>query len=784
MPEPISAAPAAFTCAFTLNDQPVEIACDPKASALDVLRGLGVGSIKAGCAPQGLCGCCTILVNDSPRLSCTLPVKTLAGKRVATLEGLPEADRDLLAGAITEARGAQCGYCTPGILLSAHALIRQKSSPEEEDIRRALNQHLCRCTGYTPIIEGIQQAAACRRGEAEVAPCSAGDRALALGERPSLEDLSPPGVRAGVLIFAAGTGRLEGIDGLEGAGVSSRIVVLALKQPGEPVAAFEPVLAICGADSIAAGCTEAEVRRAAAGLRVRLMAAAGGEGEAGGRAADVWAWEEGAAPAGAAFTAELSLRAPFADPGFLEPEAALAVPIPGGLHLYTAAERILGSYPDALIRMVPSGGSYGGRIDGAAEQAACALARQTGRPVRVALTWEEGARLRAKRPAMSLSGRASMDAAGRLLAWEIAGSVDIGAGCADGAGLWRDLQGGIAWAADRRAIRLEIRRSGAVRTARAPGAALPLQALMEGLLDQLAARSGRDRLSLRLQNVVPEAREVLAALEPAWALEGGARGIGAAVAPGASALESATVALRVVSAQEIEVHCSVPDLGQGRDAALLRALAAVIPAPDLFSFPFSEVALVGRPVAARAPVAAAARSAAARLLEALGGQAGGPLAGLAGRVFIGTGGPGAAGAAAALVTGRADGTIGALYVAGACAGGADSGVEDPALQRSLISGGALSGVGLALSEEAEIRDGLPEVRLRMLGLLKPKVAPEILALPVEMSAAPGEREVTGAAAGAAGAAIFSLSGTMSSGAAGGAGLKALGRSPQAPIRAV
>ncbi|MFN7143740.1 MAG: (2Fe-2S)-binding protein, partial [Myxococcota bacterium] len=166
---------------FTLDGAPVTVETDPKAPALGVLRDqLGIRGCKAGCSPQGLCGCCTVLVDGKPRLTCTLPTKSLAGKSLTTLDGLPEADRHLLADTFVRAGATQCGYCTPGIVLSAWSLLQAEASPGTDAITRALNPHTCRCTGYTSIHTAIEAAAAVRRGE----PCP-----LPAVERPEGEEI-------------------------------------------------------------------------------------------------------------------------------------------------------------------------------------------------------------------------------------------------------------------------------------------------------------------------------------------------------------------------------------------------------------------------------------------------------------------------------------------------------------------------------------------------------------------------------------------------------------------
>jgi len=107
---------------FTLNGEARAIELIGKPSALDLLRdSLGLTSLKGGCAPQGVCGCCVALVNGKPRLTCTLPAKTLQGKEVLTQEGLPAEAAAAFAHAFATCGGSQCGYCTPGIVMSGYA---------------------------------------------------------------------------------------------------------------------------------------------------------------------------------------------------------------------------------------------------------------------------------------------------------------------------------------------------------------------------------------------------------------------------------------------------------------------------------------------------------------------------------------------------------------------------------------------------------------------------------------------------------------------------------------
>ena len=120
----------------------------------------------------GACGACTILVDDEPLKICIKRVKDVAGRRVLTIEGMAGADGTLhpLQRAFIERGAIQCGFCTPGMVLVAHAFLLKNPSPTREEIRRAINGNLCRCTGYQQIIDAIEEAAAHYRAGAPAAP--------------------------------------------------------------------------------------------------------------------------------------------------------------------------------------------------------------------------------------------------------------------------------------------------------------------------------------------------------------------------------------------------------------------------------------------------------------------------------------------------------------------------------------------------------------------------------------------------------------------------------------
>ncbi len=146
---------------FIVNGDAVEVEAHPHWTLLRVLRDeLELTGAKQGCG-EGECGACTVLVNGAPINSCIYPAMEVEGKTVLTVEGLMTAESGLhpIQKAFLEKAGVQCGFCTPGMIMSAKALLDHNPNPTEDEIRHALAGNMCRCTGYVQIVESIQLAA-------------------------------------------------------------------------------------------------------------------------------------------------------------------------------------------------------------------------------------------------------------------------------------------------------------------------------------------------------------------------------------------------------------------------------------------------------------------------------------------------------------------------------------------------------------------------------------------------------------------------------------------------
>src|ERR1700730_201809 len=144
---------------FSLNGKPVEVQYEPGMHLLEVLREeCGIVSPKNGCAPEGTCGCCAVLVDGRPVLSCLRNPEQMEGRNVVTLEGIPEDMRNVLGEAFVLEGGVQCGFCIPGIIVRASSMLQQGSTADREVVEQGLTGHLCRCTGYARIVDAIQTA--------------------------------------------------------------------------------------------------------------------------------------------------------------------------------------------------------------------------------------------------------------------------------------------------------------------------------------------------------------------------------------------------------------------------------------------------------------------------------------------------------------------------------------------------------------------------------------------------------------------------------------------------
>ena len=165
----IATAPNKVHITLQVNGEEIEVSFAPYKTLLEVLReDLGLTGTKHGCE-LGECGACTVLVDGEALLSCLMLAIDCAGRAIETIEGLAQgAELHPLQEAFADLGGSQCGYCTPGAIMTAKALLDQEPSPSPQRIKEAMAGNLCRCTGYQQIVESVEKAATCCRNAERV----------------------------------------------------------------------------------------------------------------------------------------------------------------------------------------------------------------------------------------------------------------------------------------------------------------------------------------------------------------------------------------------------------------------------------------------------------------------------------------------------------------------------------------------------------------------------------------------------------------------------------------
>jgi len=477
---------------FTLNGETSRVEYQEGMTLLDVLRErCGVRSVKNGCAPQGVCGCCTVLLDQRPVLACLKKPEHVAGRSVRTLEGLGEGERRLLARSFSEENAAQCGFCTPGIALRLHGLLERNPEPSLAQVRQALAGHLCRCTGYKSIERAAGRLAALRRDPSDSSSDSHargahapgargigaqgigaslpryGAEAMALGEKPFVADLTRPGMLHGALVFGPHPrARLLSLDGeaaRRAPGVEA--VLLARDIPGRrhtglvvedwPLMMEEGEMSRCVGDVVAVvvARTELEARRARDLVRCEwdplppvtdpLLASMPGSPlvHEGGNVLETCAFSRGDVEGALARSAEVVIME-FAtqrvEHAFLEPECCLAEPRGRCLRVFSQGQGVhddqrqiaslLALDPEEVeVELVSNGGAFGGKEDLSVQGHAALAAWLLQRPVRVALSREESLRLHPKRHPIRMRYEVGADREGRLMAARVRMVGDTGA---------------------------------------------------------------------------------------------------------------------------------------------------------------------------------------------------------------------------------------------------------------------------------------------------------------------------------------------------------------------
>ena len=543
---------------FELNGAPCTVDVRPGEWFLETLRErCGVTSVKNGCMPQGQCGACVALVGGTPKTTCAMPAKVAHGKQVITLEGLPAQERTMIADCFAAVGGVQCGFCIPGIALRAKAITDRDPSPTREAIARALDLHLCRCTGYVKIIDAIVLLAAVKRGEPMPAACTdgrvgqsltrVGAAHSALGERLFVDDLRLPGLLHGALALSPHPrARVVKIDTTRARALPGvRAVATAADVPGErwygllyqdwPGFVAQGEEARCVGDVIAAVAADDRHTAREAAKLVDITwevlppvldprsSLAPGAPQVNPRHENLLghsAIRRGDADAALAASAHVvsgTWTTQRIEHLFMEPESALAEPLPDGtLRLRSQGQgifddrrqvaRFLGLREDQVfVELVPNGGAFGGKEDLSVQAHTALLAHMTGAPVKLTLSREESIRVHPKRHPIEMDYTVGCDEHGHITAVKARMIGDSGAYASVGAKVLERAAG--HGCGPYRVDNVDIE-SIATYTNNPPCGAMrgfganQAHFAMEACVDLLAAKTGLDRWEIRWRNAL------------------------------------------------------------------------------------------------------------------------------------------------------------------------------------------------------------------------------------------------------------------------------------------
>ena len=540
-----------------VNGQDVEVRSDHPHLLAALREELNVTSPKDGCSPSGQCGCCTVMVDGKPIVSCQQSLEKVAGKSIVTLEGVEQDERDRYAEAFAACGGLQCGFCIPGIIMRAKGQVDKKGDRlTKADMAKHLGANLCRCTGYVKVLDAIE-AVALNRPVLAVQPGGVGSsgmkyeaRDLALGDRGYVDDIRIPGMLHAALCLTAHA-RADVTDIDTTAALASPGVVAVLTAADIPaelkvglIHKDWPVMIPIGGrtsyagDVLAVVVAETRQQARAATELVRVgyqpLRPITDPVEAV-RSSEIAVWgtndnvlsvsrysrgDVESALSGSAHVVSETFETQRIEHAFLEPESTVAVPNGDGdnrtLHVYSGGQgvwddrndiaRVLGVGNDRVtVELVTNGGAFGGKED-MSNQAHTALAAWLlDRPVKCTLSREESFLVHAKRHPIRMEYTAGCDEAGRLTALRVRAIGDSGAYASVGMKVLERMAGHASGPYQVDNIDVEAtaaRTNNPVCGAFRGFGANQAQFAMEGVLDRLADRVGIDGWSIRKLNVI------------------------------------------------------------------------------------------------------------------------------------------------------------------------------------------------------------------------------------------------------------------------------------------
>ncbi|MFA5773933.1 MAG: molybdopterin cofactor-binding domain-containing protein [Ilumatobacteraceae bacterium] len=545
---------------FQLNGQPVSVRSDHPHLLAALREELDLTSPKDGCSPTGQCGCCTVLVDGKPIVSCQQSLTKIAGSSITTLEGIAEEERKRYADAFAACGGLQCGFCIPGIIVRAKAQIDKKgASLKREDMARHLGAHLCRCTGYVKILDAIEMVA---RGEQPVSIPTGGigtrstkyeAAELAMGDRGYVDDIRIDGLLHAALHFTAhARADVMSIDASAAAKSEGVVAVYtAANIPGELMVGIIhkdwPVMIPVGGRTsysgdvlaIVVADTRQHARDAAELIAVDYAPLSPITDPALAIASDdpdnlaVWrttsnilstsAYSRGDAInalASSAHQVSEVFQTQRVEHAFLEPESSLAVPslLDGTrkIHVYSGGQgiwddrndiaRVLAvPNDDVTVELVTNGGAFGGKEDMSNQAHAALAAWLLDKPVKCTLSREESLHIHAKRHPIRMEYSAGCDDAGMLTALHVRAVGDSGPYASVGMKVLERMAGhasGPYHVPNIDVVAIAARTNNPVCGAFRGFGANQAQFAMEGVLDRLAEKVGISGFEIRMRNVI------------------------------------------------------------------------------------------------------------------------------------------------------------------------------------------------------------------------------------------------------------------------------------------
>ncbi|MFC1863835.1 molybdopterin cofactor-binding domain-containing protein, partial [Thermodesulfobacteriota bacterium] len=546
---------------FTLNSEKVDYEGDETLSLLNYLRQIrGITSVKDGCSGQAACGACMVELDGKPALSCSIKMNKVNGKAVITIEGIPERARLILARAFVAKGAVQCGFCTPGLLSRANILLENNPNPSREDVIKALNANVCRCTGYVKIIDAILLAANTLKENSEIpwekktgigysTPKHEGYE-KALGVSPFINDMNFKGMLYGALKFSDHPrARVLGIDVSAVEIIHGVIRIFTAKDiPGQrhqglvekdwPMMVEQGEITRYIGDVLAGVVAETEelARHAVESIVVEYEILEPLTELAHAPESPIKVHEEGnllkktiiqrGYPVDQIFErsaciVEGHFETPFVDHAFLETEASIALPDDHGeVIVYsqnqgifsdrTQIASVLGISEDKVnVIQISSGGAFGGKEDLTVQHHAALYSTILNRPVKVRLNRAESIRMHPKRHRTLMNYKLACDSKGLITALHARILGDTGAYASVGGEVVARIGTHAAGAYHIPNVDIE---ASAYYTNNIPAGAFrgfgvnQATFAMESMVDELCSMGGFDRWRFRYDNALDTGR--------------------------------------------------------------------------------------------------------------------------------------------------------------------------------------------------------------------------------------------------------------------------------------